>query len=108
MGLSTLGLKTVVVVEVVSRLLLVDGTDNGGAAAHSKCMLPVLFDLLRIELVQRLQRELEVGEQCVATRLGKVLAHNHTQHLHLLRMRRHCVGGDDPSTLAELMSTTLD
>lgn len=68
-------------------------------------MLPVFLNFLRIELVQRLQRKLEVGEQCVATRLGEILAHDDTQHLHLLRMRRHRVGGDDPSTFAELMST---
>ena len=51
---------------------------------------------------------LEVSEQCVTTRLGEVFAYDYTQHLHLLRVRRHGVGWDNPTALTELMSAAHD
>jgi hypothetical protein len=68
-------------------------------------LLPVLLDLLGVKLVKCLQRELEVGDEGVTSRLGEVLAHDDAHQLHLLGMRRHGVGGYDPAALAELVGT---
>ena len=70
-------------------------------------LLLVLLDLLGIKLVESLEGKLEVGDQSIASRLGEVLAHDHTHDLHLLRVRRHGVCGYDPATLAELMGAAL-
>lgn len=70
-------------------------------------LLLVLLDLLGVKLVESLEGKLEVGDQSIASRLGEVLAHDHTHELHLLRVRRHGVCGYDPATLAELMGAAL-
>lgn len=63
----------------------------------------MLLDLLSVKLVQCLQRKFEVGDQSVTSRLCKILAHDDAHQLHLVRMRRHGVGGDNPAALAELV-----
>jgi hypothetical protein len=70
-------------------------------------LLLVLLNLLGIERVERLDGELEVGNEGIAARLGEVFAHDDAQHLHLLRVWRHGVGGDDPAALAELMGAVV-
>ena len=67
----------------------------------------MLLDLLFIERVQSLQRKLEVRNKRVAPRLGEVFANYDAHKLHLLGVWRHGVCGDDPSALAELMSTEV-
>lgn len=66
-------------------------------------LLLMLLNLLSIKLVQCLKRELEVGDQSVTSRLCEVLAHNDAHQLHLFRVWRHGVGGDNPAALAELV-----
>lgn len=68
-------------------------------------LLLVLLNLLGVQRVERLDSELEVGDERVAARLCKVLAHDDAQHLHLLRVWGHGVGGDYPAALTELMGT---
>ena len=70
-------------------------------------ILLMLLNLLRIQLIKRLQRQLEIRKQRVAARAREILTHNDAQHLHFLRVRRHGVGGDDPAALAELMGTII-
>lgn len=70
-------------------------------------VLLVFLDLLRIELIEYLQRKLEIGNQRIAARLGEVLAHNDSDHLHPFRVRGHGVSGDNPPSLTELMGTKL-
>lgn len=65
----------------------------------------MFLDLLRIQRIERLERKLEVRNERVAARLSEVFAHDDTQHLHLLGVRRHGVCGDDPAAFAELVGT---
>jgi hypothetical protein len=65
----------------------------------------MFLNLLRIQRIQRLQREFEIRNQRITPRFRKVLAHHHTQHLHLLRVRRHGVRRDNPAAFAELMGS---
>jgi hypothetical protein len=68
-------------------------------------LLLVFLNLLLIKRIERLQRKLEVRDECVAARPGEVFANDDTQHLHLLGVRRHGVRGDDPAAFAELVGT---
>lgn len=70
-------------------------------------VLLVFLDPLRVELIECLQRKLEIGNQRIAARLGKVLAHNDSDHLHLFRVRGHGVSGHNPASLTKLMGTKL-
>ena len=67
-------------------------------------MLGVLLQLLRIHLLERLQRELDVLDQGIASGARKVFADDNTHHLEALRVRGHGVGGDNPATLPQLVS----
>lgn len=55
MSLARLALQTVLLFKVIRGLPLKDGTDERRAAAHSKCMLSLVFNLLGIERVECLQ-----------------------------------------------------
>lgn len=55
------------------------------------------LDRLLVELVEKLLAVADVGDESVAAILGKVLAHDDAQHLELVSMRRHGVGGNDPA-----------
>jgi len=81
MCLAGLALQTVLLIAegVFSLLLLSHGEyprPERRAAAHGEMVFAVLLDLLRIELIKRLNCELEVGNERVTSRLGEVLAHN--------------------------------
>lgn len=55
------------------------------------------LDRLGIRVLQHAQTQLNIVNQQVAAALGKVLAHHHAQHLHLLRVRRHGIRGNHPA-----------
>lgn len=61
------------------------------------------FDLRLVHIVQNLHAQLDILKQLVAAGLGKVLAHDDTQHLQVLGVRGHGVCGYDPATLAQLV-----
>lgn len=63
----------------------------------------MLLNLLRVQLIQRSKRLLEIRKQGITPTLGKVLAHNHPKHLHLLGMRRHRVRRHNPPALPQLV-----
>jgi hypothetical protein len=65
--------------------------------------LLILLNFLRIQGIQVRNCELEIRNQRVAARLGEVFAHDDAQHLHLLAVRGHGVGGDNPAAFAKLM-----
>ena len=66
-------------------------------------VLLVLLDALRIHIIEDLHAELDIAQQLVASRLAEILTHDDAQHLEILGVRGHGVGGDDPGTAAELM-----
>jgi hypothetical protein len=127
--LSSLALQTVLLIHerVVGLLALgKNRRDDTGTTTHSVLvplvsqvspssyiasvwsdLLLVFLNLLSVQRVERLDSELEVGNERVAARLGEVFAHDDAQHLHLLRVWGHGIGGDDPAALAELMGTFL-
>lgn len=61
------------------------------------------LDRILVDILQQSHAELDVVDEHVASALGKVLAHNHTQHLEPLGMRRHCVRGHDPAPGAQVV-----
>ena len=63
-------------------------------------VLSLLLNAFSIHGIQRLERELEIRNQRIAARLGEVLAYDDTHELHLVRVRRHGVGGNDPAAFA--------
>jgi hypothetical protein len=121
-----LALQTVILISIDLLCALLDRRlVQRCAAAHSKLvplkrqyhisrlrmllydLLFVLLDLLLVELVKCLQSKLEVGDKRVTARLCEVLAYDDAHQLHLLRVWRHGIGGNDPTALAELMGTVL-
>lgn len=72
-----------------------------------KCLLLLVLNPLRVHSIKRLECELEVGYQSVATRLGEVLTDDNAHELHLVGMRGHGVRRNNPAALAELMGTKL-
>ena len=99
MGLASLALQRVLLVgEVLVHLLM---TASGSAVLLD--LLLVLLNLLFIHLTQSLHGQFDVCNERVAARMREVLADNDTHHLQALRVGSHGVGGDDPTTLSELM-----
>lgn len=72
-----------------------------------KNLLFVLLDLLLVKRVQGLQRKLEVSNERITSRLGKVFANYNAHKLHLFGVWRHGICRDDPSALTELVSTEM-
>ena len=66
-------------------------------------IIRVLLQHLLIHLIQQTKTKLDIIDQLLAPAPAKVLANNHPQHLHLLRMRRHRIRRHDPAALAQLM-----
>jgi hypothetical protein len=66
-------------------------------------VLLVLLDALLVHLIEDLHAQLDVAQQLVASRLAEILAHDDAQHLEILGVRRHGVGGDYPGAAAELV-----
>lgn len=65
--------------------------------------LLMLLDLILVQVLQQLHAELDIAQQLVTPRLGEVLADHHAQHLQVLRLGRHGVGGHDPGARAQLV-----
>jgi hypothetical protein len=102
MSLASLALQTVLLVAVV----LVAAAFSISAAVRGRVGSDVFLGSLQLSLVHVVEHadaELDVGEQGVASALGEVLADNDTQHLQVVGVWRHGVGGDDPAALAELV-----
>ena len=66
-------------------------------------ILLVLLDALRIHIIEDLHAELDIAQQLVASRLAEILTHDDAQHLEILGVRGHGVGGDDPGAATELV-----
>lgn len=66
-------------------------------------IIRVFLQHLLIHLIQQTKTKLDIIDQLLAPAPAKVLANNHPQHLHLLRMRRHRIRRHDPAALAQLM-----
>lgn len=74
------------------------------------CMRPLATNIIRvllqhflIHLIQQPKTKLHITDQLLAPASAKVLPDNHTQHLHLLRMRRHRIRRHDPAALTQLV-----
>lgn len=66
-----------------------------------------MLDPLGVHGVKRLERKLEIVDEGITTGLGEVFTDDHTHELHLVRVRRHGVGGNNPAALAKLVGTML-
>lgn len=66
-----------------------------------------MLNPLGVHGIKCLECKLEICDQGITTRLGEILTDNYTHELHLVRVRGHGVGGNDPAALAELVGTVL-
>lgn len=75
-----------------------------GLAAGENVLLDVGLlsaeDLL-VRLLEKTNAELDVVDEHVALAAGEILTDDNTEHLEVLGVRGHGVGGDDPATAAE-------
>jgi hypothetical protein len=67
-------------------------------------MLVMLLDRVGIHVIQNLHAQLKIRQQLIASRLGKILSDDYTQHLEILGVRGHSVGWHNPGALAQLVS----
>lgn len=102
-GLAVLALERVLLVTV-----LVGSVRGIARAAERRDMLQdVLLGALQsllVELLDRLEAELDVSEEIIGAAARKVLTADNTQHLEVVRLGGHGVGGDDPATSTEVGS----
>ena len=99
MSLTMLTLKRVLLILVVRVIML-------RFPARSAMMLDVVGMMLyglRIHPFQRIQRQLDVIDQGVASSTGEVFSDNDSHELELLAVGSHGVGGHDPAALTQVM-----
>ena len=100
MSLSSFALQRMLLILVVGVVVLRFPT--GGAMMLN--MLCVLLHSLRIHLLQRVQGQLDVRDQNIASRAREVLSHNNSHELELLAMWRHSISRHNPPALTQVMS----
>jgi hypothetical protein len=67
-------------------------------------ILLIILDRLSIHLIQQLQRKLNIRQELITSTLAEILSNYHSQHLQVLRMRRHGIRRNNPRALAQDMS----
>lgn len=101
MRLAVLTLQTVLLIAIV---LIHPTLVLAGPSRMVPEMLLVLLQLPGcLDLFQLIDRQLDIGDQRVASASAEVLPHHDPHELLLFRVRGHRVRGDDPSTLTKLM-----
>lgn len=71
--------------------------------AMSLHMVVVDLQSLLVQFAEFLHRDSEITNQRIAPTLREILPHNYPHHPHPLRMRRHSISRDDPSSLPQLV-----
>ena len=66
-------------------------------------MLDMLLHSLLIHALQHLQAQLHIFDKRITSRTGEILTHNHTHQFQFLAVRRHGIGGHNPSSFTEVV-----
>ena len=99
MRLPRLPLQTMLLLTIMRVVMLA----LTGVRGMRMDILHVLLDGILVHVIEDLDAELDIREQLVAAGFAEVLADDDAQHLEVLGVRRHGVGGHDPGAAAELM-----
>lgn len=62
------------------------------------------LQLRLIHLIQDLNAKLDITKQLIASALREILSHHDSQHLEIVRMRRHGISRHNPASASKLMS----
>lgn len=70
----------------------------------SRNIILIALDLLLIHIIQDLNAQLNIAQKLITSALAEILTNHHSQHLQIIRMRRHRIRRHNPTSATQLMS----